>query len=242
MTNPEWQVLEDFEKILDVPYRVQQQMSSESMPRLGSAVPCFELFTTAWESLAIRVPRLCPFINVGLEWAKSYYVRMDLTDSYVIAMLTDPSVRLSWIKDYWEDAWIKHAECMIHDLMVEYRKQISPEAVKQSNTTRTSKADTINSLAQLYGLRDMRVRHPQQSQGPQTIEQEYESYVNGDLWDEHVEILKFWEKEVMKEVKQIIWRNVLLENTMPNMTSNNTMAQAALLEATKHIIQTILRT
>lgn len=71
---------------LQVPHRVQQWMSSESMPRLGSAVPCFELFMTAWESLAIKFPRLRPFIDVGLEWAKSYYVRMDLTDAYVIAM------------------------------------------------------------------------------------------------------------------------------------------------------------
>lgn len=71
---------------LQVPHRVQQRMSSECMPRLGSAVPCFELFMTAWESLATRIPRLRPSINVGLDWAKSYYVRMDLTDSYVIAM------------------------------------------------------------------------------------------------------------------------------------------------------------
>ena len=77
--------------------------------------------------------------------------------------------------------------------MVEYRNQISPEAADQSNTTHTSKVDTINSLAQLYGLGDMRVRRPQQSQGPQTIEQEYQSYVNGDLWDEGIEVLKFWE-------------------------------------------------
>jgi hypothetical protein len=77
--------------------------------------------------------------------------------------------------------------------MVEYQRQTSPEAAKQSNTTRTSKVDTINSLAQLYGLGDMYVKHPQQSQGPQTIEQEYQSYVNGDLWDEGVDVLKFWE-------------------------------------------------
>ncbi|KAG2130808.1 uncharacterized protein EDB93DRAFT_1094642 [Suillus bovinus] len=56
MTNSEWQVLKDLEKILDVPHRVQQRMSSKSMPQLGSAVPCFELFMTAWESLATKFP------------------------------------------------------------------------------------------------------------------------------------------------------------------------------------------
>ncbi|KAG2074840.1 hypothetical protein BDR04DRAFT_1007018 [Suillus decipiens] len=86
MTDSEWQVLKDLEKILDVPHRVQQQISSESMPRLGSAVPCFELFMTAWESLTTKFPQLHPSIDVGLEWAKSYYIHMDLTDTYVIVM------------------------------------------------------------------------------------------------------------------------------------------------------------
>ncbi|KAI6123270.1 hypothetical protein EDD16DRAFT_1421010, partial [Pisolithus croceorrhizus] len=47
----QWLVLEDFEHILQVPLRVQQRMSSESLPRLGSTVPCFELLMSAWETL-----------------------------------------------------------------------------------------------------------------------------------------------------------------------------------------------
>ncbi|KAI6029104.1 hypothetical protein PISMIDRAFT_122615 [Pisolithus microcarpus 441] len=65
----QWLVLEDFKCILQVspavisqsnvanrraqqvPLRVQQRMSSESLPHLGSAVPCFELLMSAWETL-----------------------------------------------------------------------------------------------------------------------------------------------------------------------------------------------
>jgi hypothetical protein len=52
-------------------------MSSESRPRLGSAVPHLELFMTAWEKKAEETPRLQPFIDVGLEWAMKYYKCMD---------------------------------------------------------------------------------------------------------------------------------------------------------------------
>ncbi|KAG1898805.1 uncharacterized protein F5891DRAFT_893188, partial [Suillus fuscotomentosus] len=54
----EWFVLKDFEEILGVPHVVQQTMSSESLPKLGSTIPNFELFMTAWERLAKKTPRL----------------------------------------------------------------------------------------------------------------------------------------------------------------------------------------
>jgi len=61
-------------------------MSSESRPRLGSAVSHLELFMTAWESKANKTPRLRPYIDVGLKWAKKYYKCMDNTHAYVVAM------------------------------------------------------------------------------------------------------------------------------------------------------------
>jgi hypothetical protein len=103
LSHEQWLVLQDFERILQVspyviatlitwlttwqiPHKVQQRMSSESLPRLGSAVPCFELFITAWEALGTSVPRVKPWTDVGLEWATKYYKRMDNTRAYVIAM------------------------------------------------------------------------------------------------------------------------------------------------------------
>lgn len=71
---------------MQIPHGVQQSMSSESRPRLGNAVPHLELFMTAWEKKAEEIPRLKPFIDVGVEWAKKYYTRMDDTRAYVVAM------------------------------------------------------------------------------------------------------------------------------------------------------------
>lgn len=69
-----------------VPHMVQQIMSAESMPVLSGAVPSFEIFMTRWEKLRIKYPVLKPWVDIGLKWAKKYYIRMDATDAYVVAM------------------------------------------------------------------------------------------------------------------------------------------------------------
>jgi hypothetical protein len=49
-------------------------------------MPAFEMFMTAWENLSETHPRLGPFIEIGLAWARKYYQRMDNTKAYVMAM------------------------------------------------------------------------------------------------------------------------------------------------------------
>lgn len=69
-----------------VPHRVQQAMSAESMPVLSGAVAIFEIFMSQWEELGKEFNRLTPWINVGLYWAKKYYKFMDETDAYIVTM------------------------------------------------------------------------------------------------------------------------------------------------------------
>ena len=61
-------------------------MSREETPVLAGSMPAFEMFMTAWENLAETHPRLAPFIEIGLTWARKYYQRMDNTKAYVMAM------------------------------------------------------------------------------------------------------------------------------------------------------------
>lgn len=60
-------------------------MSKESTPILSGAIPTFETFMSQWEILS-KQTRLEKIIKPGLEWAKKYYARMDLTRAYIIAM------------------------------------------------------------------------------------------------------------------------------------------------------------
>ena len=109
-------------------------MSREQTPVLAGTLPAFEMFMSTWELLGEKHPRLEPFINIGLSWARKYYCRMDQTRAYIVAMgellcilllsvfrfiyvdffvVLNPSVRLSWIRKHWEPPWIARAEGII---------------------------------------------------------------------------------------------------------------------------------
>lgn len=56
------------------------------MPVLSRAIINFEVLMTRWEILGKEHNVLKPWTEIGLRWARKYYIRMDDTDSYVIAM------------------------------------------------------------------------------------------------------------------------------------------------------------
>jgi hypothetical protein len=69
-----------------VPHEVQHTMSAESMPVLSSAVAFFEIFMSQWEGLSKDSPKLTPWIDIGLRWARKYYKFMDDTNAYIVTM------------------------------------------------------------------------------------------------------------------------------------------------------------
>ena len=103
-------------------------MSRESTPLLTGTIPAFEMFMTVWENLANKKQHLKRYINIGLEWATKYYAKMDNTCAYIIMMceyrstlhfvdhdlfiivVLNPSIKLTWIREHWEEEYIVDAE------------------------------------------------------------------------------------------------------------------------------------
>ncbi|KAF8502327.1 hypothetical protein F5888DRAFT_1581725, partial [Russula emetica] len=106
----DWYNLEGLETVLSVPHACQQSMSSESTPVLSRAISSFEMFMTEWEKLREQHEMLRPWTEIGLQWAKKYYIRMDDTDAYVVTMFLNPAMRLSWIQAEWEGHYIRRAK------------------------------------------------------------------------------------------------------------------------------------
>ena len=81
-------VLKNFSALtlFQVPHTAQHAMSGEHTPLLGSVVPIFEMLIAQWEALSKLVPRCTPFLEAGLECARSYYKRMGNSCAYIIAM------------------------------------------------------------------------------------------------------------------------------------------------------------
>lgn len=110
-------------------------MAKEETPVLAGVIPVVEVFMTKWESLARKRPSLKPIIDEGLHWATKYYIRMDKTNAYIIGMcksflryltvlllanfflVINPTVRLSWIVNNWEEEWRNKAIDQIKTLV-----------------------------------------------------------------------------------------------------------------------------
>ncbi|KIK16439.1 hypothetical protein PISMIDRAFT_113345, partial [Pisolithus microcarpus 441] len=187
------------ERAQQVPLRVQQRMSSESPPHLGSTVPCFELLMSAWETLGETDVCLRPWTDVGLKWAVEYYQQMDNTRAYVISMFVDPTIRLSWIVNYWEDEYVASAERMLLQLMHEYRQKLPQMPISAQKQGKGS-VHTIDSLAAHFGIKDMGTKTQPQPQREVMPDNEYYTYVNGDLWDDGSDPLKFWERKTFPTI------------------------------------------
>jgi hypothetical protein len=119
---------------------VHKLLSGEQTPLLAGVIPVFEVFLTGWEKLARKRKNLAPFIQCGLDRANEYYNRLDKSNAYVVAMgkyfiynmqcttpdrfmicqVINPSVRMSWITNNWEDHWASKAARMMKDLVSEF--------------------------------------------------------------------------------------------------------------------------
>lgn len=192
------------------------------MPRLGLAVPYFELFMTGWEELQDNEPRLRPWLDVGLRWATKYYNRMDDTIAYVVAMRTcllaviipglkssfsvvEPSIRMSWIEDHWDEAYIKRSKKVVLDLvrpnipastcvldhpnqMHSYHKDLP----KQRSTENQPHLGDLDAIAARLRIKDMGGRRNTRDV-VNTVEDEYRSYTKGALTKQGDDPLKFWD-------------------------------------------------
>ncbi|KIK24147.1 hypothetical protein PISMIDRAFT_99118, partial [Pisolithus microcarpus 441] len=104
-------------------------------------------------------------------------------------VVIDPSLRFWWIRKYWGWEWITHAEDIVLALMEKYRAM---KVSASGNIESSSQLDSLDSLTRLYGLDDMELG-PSTCSALQAVEQEYQLYVNGELVDESMDPLRFWE-------------------------------------------------
>jgi len=87
---------------------------------------------TTWEQLGRDHPHLSQWTDIGIQWATTYYKKMDNLSAYVIAMcelmfgfihhlltfyltwpVLNPSIRLSWIRRHWEPNYVARAIVII---------------------------------------------------------------------------------------------------------------------------------
>ncbi|EDQ99992.1 uncharacterized protein LACBIDRAFT_334583 [Laccaria bicolor S238N-H82] len=194
LTDMEWTVLQDFEIVLGVPHQVQKIMSKERTPVLSGTIPAFKMFMTAWEQLGTAHPRLARWTDIGIDWATTYYKKMDDSPAYVIAMFLNPSIRLSWIRRHWEPNYVARATVIIKNTMRKYHDRLHGQVQQPTPGTAASQQErrSWHDLAGQYGLEDMMDVTGASSQQVQGVEEQFELYENGPLSPRGTDIVGFW--------------------------------------------------
>ncbi|KAI6123898.1 hypothetical protein EV401DRAFT_2069113 [Pisolithus croceorrhizus] len=159
MDDMDWQVLQDVEVVLEIPHAAQQSMSGESTPKLGGAIPAFEMFIEEWKRL-----------------------KMGKRKAYIVAMFVDPTIHFTWIKEHWSLLNATKANQVIKDLMTEYRASGTP-----TGTVQDAPADQVpcnfpklKLALHYYGVATVNTWHVN-NLGSQTIDQEFITYVTASI-------------------------------------------------------------
>ena len=61
-------------------------LARDKTPILAGVIPVFETFMAKWDILVEKRLRLKPFIKEGMIWAEKYYIHLDDTMAYAIAL------------------------------------------------------------------------------------------------------------------------------------------------------------
>ncbi|EDQ98471.1 uncharacterized protein LACBIDRAFT_335933 [Laccaria bicolor S238N-H82] len=205
LTYMEWAVLQDFEIVLG--YR-QTLMSKEHTPVLSGAIPAFEMFMTAWEQLGRDHPCLARWMDIGIQWATTYYKKMDDSPAYVIAIFLNPSIQLSWIRRHWEPNYVARAIVIIKNTMRKYHDHLHGQAQQPTSSTDSQQQRrSWHDLAGRYGLEDMLEVSGAPSPSGQGVEEQFELYGNGTVSPRGTDIIGFW--AISEETHQILYTMAL---------------------------------
>ncbi|KAG1878841.1 hypothetical protein F4604DRAFT_1923512 [Suillus subluteus] len=189
----DWQVLQDFEVILEAPHACQQLMSSESTPMLSGAVSALEHLIEQWEKTAWIATHCAPMIEIGLTWAEKYSHRMSKTNTYGVAMFIDPTLRLLWIDGHWGEEKACAARDFIMKLLQEKRAGSIQDPLAESPAQQSHTNTTLG--AQLYGIPDIDLLLCH-LQGVQTVEEEFNAYSMSHLSPNGTDVLAFWKAKL----------------------------------------------
>ncbi|KZT56097.1 hypothetical protein CALCODRAFT_424408, partial [Calocera cornea HHB12733] len=90
ITQEGWTRLEQIAEILSIAHRGQQALSADSHPTLHLAIPALEYPMSEWEQLEdgkyANDPDMCAVLRAGIDKLGAYYLKMEKTDAYGIAM------------------------------------------------------------------------------------------------------------------------------------------------------------
>ncbi|THU78735.1 hypothetical protein K435DRAFT_578893, partial [Dendrothele bispora CBS 962.96] len=88
LEDSDWDTLDLYRRVLEVPHAFQQKLSAEKTPTLSGAIPSFEAIIARWKTLQSEIPVMRRVIQAGIDKLESYTERLqfDTVPAYTLAM------------------------------------------------------------------------------------------------------------------------------------------------------------
>ncbi|KAG5649092.1 hypothetical protein H0H81_006365 [Sphagnurus paluster] len=210
MTPAEWSRLEDIVFVLGLPHAVQITLNVEKTPTLSSVIPQFELFMMSLEELRKATPSLKEITDVGILWATKYYLRMDNSRAYAVAMFINPTTRFSWIEKHWGSVYIRKTKAMLIKMTNDYRACYPLPQASATAKLASVHNDQMYRVAKRLNLASMLDLDTPvlQVETLTTVEEEFDTYTRALLLRD-TDMIKFWDVTEHQKMFLTIYRIAL---------------------------------
>ncbi|KZO92047.1 hypothetical protein CALVIDRAFT_456369, partial [Calocera viscosa TUFC12733] len=102
-----WNQIQSIADILEFTHKGQQRLSADSHPTLYMAIPALESPMSTWEKLQkgkyATDSSMLDVLEAGIKKMGEYYLKMEKSDAYVIAMILTPYVKMKYLEKWWTD-------------------------------------------------------------------------------------------------------------------------------------------
>ncbi|THU85234.1 hypothetical protein K435DRAFT_926183 [Dendrothele bispora CBS 962.96] len=103
LESADWDLINMYKKILEVPHAFQQKLSGEATPTLSGAIPSFEAVIARWKQMKHEMVSMSDVIQEGIEKLESYMERISDIPAYTLAMIINPNIKLRWHQQHARD-------------------------------------------------------------------------------------------------------------------------------------------
>ncbi|KII93741.1 hypothetical protein PLICRDRAFT_101142, partial [Plicaturopsis crispa FD-325 SS-3] len=101
LTAVQLEVLEDICIFLAIPHSVQELLSGQKTPTLSAVLPAYEELLEMLKLFRVQTPRLAHMADAAIAKIEEYVARSRKTKIYALAMIINPTSKLSWIEEHW---------------------------------------------------------------------------------------------------------------------------------------------
>ncbi|KAK2464472.1 hypothetical protein APHAL10511_003451 [Amanita phalloides] len=179
LTEEDWQTLEDYNEILQVPHAFQHILGTEKTPTLPYIIPAFSAFSERWKEFAEENVHWASIIQPGLDKLAEYEEELGKTPAYVLAMAIDPSCKFAYLP---EDEVHLAKRTLLKALRAYQSQTRAVEVAQQQPATRSSRQTAASILFP---------KKQHSAPKSQTLDIEVDEYLGSP--SQETGILEFWQ-------------------------------------------------